>query len=167
MWFVCNGVAVHAVSRAPLNKALAVTPMSPEQFATLQSEIWQIKIAVIVTGIAIILICALAAVRMYFSVKRYVTRRLDDLFREEANDLIEKGDTTSLKTLALGKLKERPNHADAHWYLGRALYMEKDWSAALAEFEATRSLMPNWDVEHVSPFVAEIKARQAAATPEA
>jgi len=140
--------------------------MTPEQFSYLQSELWQIKVAVIVTGIAIILLCALAAGRMYSYVKRYVTHRLDALFREEAVNLIEKGDTTALKSMAFEKLKERPNHADAHWYLARALYLEKDWPAALREFEATRALMPNWDIEYVKPYVEEIKTRQAAVTPE-
>lgn len=136
--------------------------MSPEQFITLQSEIWQIKIAVVITGTAIIFLCALAAVRMYVYIKRYVTSGLDDLFRTDAVNLLEKGDTTALKSLALDKLKERPNHADAHWYLARAFYLEKEWSAALKEFEATRSLVPNWDVEYIKPYVEEIKACQAA-----
>ena len=139
--------------------------MSADQFASLQSELRQIKVAVIVTGTAIILLCVLAAGRVYSYVKRYVIYRLDDLFRAEAVDLLEKGNTAALKALAIDKLKDRPNHADAHWYLARAFYLEKDWPAALREFEATRSLMPNWDVEYVKPYVEEIRTLQALGMP--
>jgi hypothetical protein len=135
--------------------------MTPEQFASLMSEISQIKIAVIVTGVAIIFLCMLAAGRLYSYVKRYVLHRLEDLFRDEGNELIEKGDSIKLKAFAKEKLRERPNHVYAHWYLARALYLEKEWSEALIEFEKTRILAPSWDIEHIEPYVTEIRAQQA------
>jgi hypothetical protein len=147
--------------------------MTPDQFAYLQAELWQIKVAVLVTGFSIIVLCALAVIRAYAHVKRYVRSRLDDLFRDEANELLEKGDIAAVKAMARGKLKDRPNHADAHWYLAKAHYLDKEWSAALAEFEITRKLIPYWDTDYIRPYMAEIertmsseRCASAAAKPE-
>ena len=119
----------------------------------------QIRGTIYFVGLLALVWVVLACVRTYYVLKREVRSAFANIFRDEAETLLEKGQGEELAKLARGKLAERPNHVLAHWYLARSFYMREEWPAALAEFEATRRLHPAWNHEHIAPFVAEIQRR--------
>lgn len=98
---------------------------------------------------------ALAAYRTYTYIKHYVVKGLDDLFRTEGLKLLESGRLDDLISECQHKLLDRPNHAYAHWYLGRAYFLQERWQDARTEFETLRRISPDW-VSSIDPYIDEI-----------
>jgi cytochrome c-type biogenesis protein CcmH/NrfG len=129
--------------------------MTPEQFAELLAELKAIKLTLLAAATLVSLSVALAAYRTYQYVKHYVVKGLDDLFRTEGLDLLESGRLDELITQCQRKLLDRPNHAYAHWYLGRAYFLQERWHEARTEFEALRRISPDW-AGSIEPYIEEI-----------
>jgi cytochrome c-type biogenesis protein CcmH/NrfG len=79
-------------------------------------------------------------------------------FREHSQLLLETGRLEELVAYARDRIAKRPNHTYAHWYLGRALYLQQKWSEALAAFNEVARLDPSWIEDSVTPYVRAIEA---------
>ena len=132
--------------------------MTPSDLSAVASELATIKAILYVIGSLVVVSVALTCLRGYVFVKQFVQSRLGDLFRENARLLLEKGELDELVEIARDRLVERPNDADGHWYLARALQLQGRFEEALNEFEATRRLAPTWSTDHIDPWVAQIRA---------
>jgi cytochrome c-type biogenesis protein CcmH/NrfG len=132
--------------------------MTPSDLSAVASELATIKMILYVIGGLVVLSVGLTCLRSYVFVKQFVQSRLGDLFRENARVLLEKGELDELVQLSRDRVIERPNDADGHWYLARALQLQERFEEALTEFEATRRLAPTWSADHIDPWVVQIKA---------
>jgi len=132
--------------------------MTPSDLSAVASELAAIKVILYVIGGLVVVSVALTCLRSYVFVKQFVQSRLADLFRENARLLLEKGELDELVKLGRDRIVERPNDADGHWYLARALQLQGRFEEALNEFEATRRLAPTWSADHIDPWVIQIKA---------
>jgi cytochrome c-type biogenesis protein CcmH/NrfG len=132
--------------------------MTPSDLSAVVSELATIKMILYAIGGLVVVSVALTCVRSYVFVKQFVQSRLEDLFRESARLLLEKGALDELVKLARDRVVERPNDANGHWYLARALQLQGRFEEALNEFEATRLLAPTWSADHIDPWIVQIKA---------
>ncbi len=130
--------------------------MPPEQFSELLSELKGIKLTLVVASVFVAVSAALAAIRTYRYVRHHVIHGLGDLFVREALDLFERGHLDRLISHCRERLLERPNHVYAHWYLGRAYYLQGRWEPALQAFEAAKRISPDW-AESVEFYSKAIK----------
>lgn len=80
-------------------------------------------------------------------------------FREHCQLLLETGRLDELVAYARDRIAKRPNHTYAHWYLGRALYLQQKWTAALASFNEVARLDPSWIEDSVAPYLRAIEAK--------
>jgi cytochrome c-type biogenesis protein CcmH/NrfG len=131
--------------------------MTASDLSTMASELASIKLILYVIGALVTVSVVLTCLRSYVHVKQFVRSRLGEMFREDARLLLEKNQLKELVQLAKQRIKERPNDADGHWYLARALQLQGRFEEALNEFEATRILAPTWSAEHIDPWIAQIK----------
>src|SRR6266704_2575951 len=131
--------------------------MNATDLAAIHAELSRITFVLYVVGALTFIAVALACLRTYRVVKHHVSQF--DPFASEANDLLEKGELDKLVSLASAKIRERPNHAYAHWYLARALYYQEQFAAAIEEFGTIRKLQPEWAVTYIDPYVQEAKQR--------
>jgi cytochrome c-type biogenesis protein CcmH/NrfG len=129
--------------------------MSPEQFGELLGELRAIKFILLAAATLVTLSVTLAAYRTYTYIKHYVVKGLNDLFRTEGLDLLESGRLDDLISECQRKLLDRPNHAYAHWYLGRAYFLQERWQDARTEFETLRRISPDW-ASSIDPYIEEI-----------
>jgi cytochrome c-type biogenesis protein CcmH/NrfG len=137
--------------------------MNDTDLAAIHAELSQIKLAMYVTGTLVLLAVVLGALRTYWVAKRGLRSELDNIFRTEAQGLLERNELEQLVATAPAMLRERPNDANAHWYLARAYYMQERWKTAQEEFEIVRKLQPDWNDGYVEPHLAEIRRRSHAA----
>lgn len=138
--------------------ALAVTiPMPTEPLIAIQAELAQIKTILLVVsslgGIALLLIIVRGCIGLFRDIEGLMANH----FERQASELFQENKLPALKALALERLQDNPNHEYARWYLARTLYVERDFDAALREFSELQRICPSWNVEHISPFVAEIE----------
>jgi cytochrome c-type biogenesis protein CcmH/NrfG len=131
--------------------------MTSSDLSAIASELAAIKLILYVIGALVIVSVVLTCLRSYAHVKQFVRSHLGEMFREDARLLLEKNHLAQLVQLAKQRIKERPNDADGHWYLARALQLQGRSQEALNEFEATRKLAPTWSGDHIDPWVAQIK----------
>ena len=133
--------------------------------ADILKELTHIRLAVY----AIVLIVAVAAVgtmvRAYSAIKQLMRKELGTLFREEAQDLLEKGALDKLVDLANGRIKDRPNDVDAHWYLARVHRLREEWIEALKEIRLVGKLAPEWQPKYVKPFIQAVEEEREGAVP--
>ncbi len=80
-------------------------------------------------------------------------------FREECQGLLETNKLDELIAYARERIAQRPNHTYAHWYLGRALYLQQKWTEALGAFNQVARLDPSWIEDSVTPYVRAIEAK--------
>ena len=132
--------------------------MTTEQFADLLTELKAIKLVLITASVLIAASVGMAAFRTYRYVKHFVTERFDDLFRQEGQDLLESGRLEQLISKCRHWLVERPNHTYAHWYLGRAYYLQERWDEALQAFSTAKRISPEW-AGTVDPYIDEIREK--------
>jgi cytochrome c-type biogenesis protein CcmH/NrfG len=82
-----------------------------------------------------------------------------DYFREHCQRLLETNKLDEVIAHARDRIKQRPNHTYAHWYLARALYLQQKWTEALASFNEVARLDPSWVEDSVTPYVRTIEAK--------
>jgi len=82
-----------------------------------------------------------------------------EYFREQSQKLLETNKLDELIAYARDRIAKRPNHTYAHWYLARALYLQRKWTEALVSFNEVAHLDPSWMEDSVTPYVRAIEAR--------
>lgn len=97
---------------------------------------------------------------------RVAEQRNLNVFRNEADELLERDDLDALIRFAKGKLTTHPRHTYAHWYLALAYYHKGMLHDSLGEFTEVSNLEPTWREDHVDPYVEEIRERMKNTSPE-
>ncbi|HEX6118399.1 MAG TPA: hypothetical protein VFZ03_03035, partial [Dongiaceae bacterium] len=82
-----------------------------------------------------------------------------EYFRERCQKLLETNRLDELIACARDRIRKRPNHTYAHWYLARALYLQRNWKESLASFNEVARLDPSWIEKSVTPHVRAIEAK--------
>jgi cytochrome c-type biogenesis protein CcmH/NrfG len=82
-----------------------------------------------------------------------------DDFRERSQKLLEAGEIDDLVALARARIAAKPNYTYAHWYLGRALYLQQKWIEALHAFNDVARIDPRWVDDSVTPYVRAIETK--------
>ena len=82
-----------------------------------------------------------------------------DDFRERSQKLLEAGELDELVALARTRIAAKPNYTYAHWYLGRALYLQQKWTEALRAFNDVARIDPRWIDDSVTPYVRAIETK--------
>jgi hypothetical protein len=129
--------------------------MSPQQFGELLDELRAIKFILLGAAAFVTLSVALAAYRTYTYIKHYVVKGLDNRFRTEGLDLLERGRLDDLISECQRRLLDRPNHAYARRYLGRAYFLQECWLEARTDFEALRRIHLDW-AGWIDPYIEEV-----------
>jgi protein involved in temperature-dependent protein secretion len=80
-------------------------------------------------------------------------------FRDHCQRLLETNKLDELIAYARDRIKKRPNHTYAHWFLARALYLQQKWTEALMSFNEVARLDPSWIEDSVTPYVRAIEAK--------
>ncbi len=106
---------------------------------------------------AIVVIGGLQLVRARQRPQMKLDTESSEYFREHSQQLLEAGKLDELITYARARIADRPNHTYAHWYLGRALYLQQKWTEALASFNEVARLDPSWIEDSVTPYVRAIE----------
>jgi cytochrome c-type biogenesis protein CcmH/NrfG len=82
-----------------------------------------------------------------------------EYFREHCQKLLEMNKLEELVAYTRERIKKRPNHTYAHWYLARAFYLQQRWIEALRAFNEVARLDPSWIEDSVTPYVRAIEAK--------
>jgi protein involved in temperature-dependent protein secretion len=82
-----------------------------------------------------------------------------EYFREQCQKLLETNKLDELVGYTRERIRKRPNHTYAHWYLARAFYLQQKWIEALRAFNEVARLDPSWIEDSVTPYVRAIEAR--------
>ena len=94
-----------------------------------------------------------------------------EYFREQCQKLLETNKLDELVAYTRERIRKRPNHTYAHWYLARAFYLQQKWIEALRAFNEVSRLDPSWIEDSVTPYVraieARIKPREVPVSPDA
>jgi cytochrome c-type biogenesis protein CcmH/NrfG len=94
-----------------------------------------------------------------------------EYFREQCQKLLETNKLDELVAYTRERIRKRPNHTYAHWYLARAFYLQQKWIEALRAFNEVARLDPSWVEDSVTPYVraieARIKPREVPVSPDA
>jgi cytochrome c-type biogenesis protein CcmH/NrfG len=82
-----------------------------------------------------------------------------EYFREQCQRLLETNKLDELVAYTRERIRQRPNHTYAHWYLARAFYLQQKWIEALRAFNEVARLDPSWIEDSVTPYVRAIEAK--------
>lgn len=82
-----------------------------------------------------------------------------ECFREQCQKLLETNKLDELVAYTRERIRKRPNHTYAHWYLARAFYLQQKWIEALRAFNEVARLDPSWIEDSVTPYVRAIEAK--------
>lgn len=82
-----------------------------------------------------------------------------EYFRERSQKLLEANKLDELIVYARDRIGNRPNHTYAHWYLARALYLQRRWKEALQSFNEVARIDPSWIEDSVTPYLRAIEAK--------
>ena len=119
---------------------------------------------------AMVLIGAIRLILARQKPRATVDTESPEYFREHCQRLLETNKLDELAAYARDRIRKRPNHTYAHWYLARALYLQQKWTEALLSFNEVARLDPSWIEDSVTPYVRAIEAklvrRQMPAQPE-
>jgi cytochrome c-type biogenesis protein CcmH/NrfG len=93
-----------------------------------------------------------------------------EYFREQCQKLLETNKLDELVAYTRERIRKRPNHTYAHWYLARAFYLQQKWIEALRAFNEVARLDPSWIEDSVTPYVRaiemKIKPREVPVAPD-
>jgi cytochrome c-type biogenesis protein CcmH/NrfG len=105
----------------------------------------------------------IAAIRLIRARRRPARPKVDpdssEYFREQCQKLLETNKLDELIAYARDRIRKRPNHTYAHWYLARALYLQQKWKEALRAFSEVARLDPSWVDDSVTPYMRAIEAK--------
>jgi cytochrome c-type biogenesis protein CcmH/NrfG len=125
--------------------------------------------------LALVLAVLIGIVRLAVGRRRPQQPQVDtdsaEYFREQCQKLLETNKLDELVAYTRERIRKRPNHTYAHWYLARAFYLQQKWIEALRAFNEVARLDPSWIEDSVTPYVraieAKIKPREVPVSPDA
>lgn len=97
--------------------------MAPQDSVILLAEVQSLKVWMMVLSIALILLCCLFSIIVFFMLKSFFGSRANmnaNVFEHDAAKLLEKNESKKLKELALARINEAPEDETALFYLGLA-----------------------------------------------
>ena len=113
--------------------------------------------------LALALAVLIGVVRLVVARQRLRQPKVDtesaDYFREQCQKLLETNKLDELIAYTRERIRKRPNHTYAYWYLARAFYLQQKWIEALRAFNEVARLDPSWIEDSVTPFVRAIEAK--------
>lgn len=113
--------------------------------------------------LALVLAVLIGIVRLAVARRRPQQPQVDtdsaEYFREQCQKLLETNKLDELVVYARERIRKRPNHTYAHWYLARAFYLQQKWIEALRAFNEVARLDPSWIEDSVTPYVRAIEAK--------
>jgi cytochrome c-type biogenesis protein CcmH/NrfG len=113
--------------------------------------------------LALVLAVLIGIVRFAVARRRPQRPQVDtdsaEYFREQCQKLLETNKLDELVVYTRERIRKRPNHTYAHWYLARAFYLQQKWIEALRAFNEVARLDPSWIEDSVTPYVRAIEAR--------
>ena len=113
--------------------------------------------------LALVLAVLIGIVRLAVARRRPQQPQVDtdsaEYFREQCQKLLETNKLDELVAYTRERIRKRPNHTYAHWYLARAFYLQQKWVEALRAFNEVARLDPSWIEDSVTPYVRAIEAK--------
>jgi cytochrome c-type biogenesis protein CcmH/NrfG len=113
--------------------------------------------------LALVLAVLIGIVRLAVARRRPQQPQVDtdsaEYFREQCQKLLETNKLDELVAYTRERIRKRPNHTYAHWYLARAFYLQQKWIEALRAFNEVARLDPSWIEDSVTPYVRAIEAK--------
>jgi cytochrome c-type biogenesis protein CcmH/NrfG len=113
--------------------------------------------------LALVLAVLIGIIRLAVARRRPQQPQLDtdsaEYFREQCQKLLETNKLDELVAYTRERIRKRPNHTYAHWYLARAFYLQQKWIEALRAFNEVARLDPSWVEDSVTPYVRAIEAK--------
>ena len=113
--------------------------------------------------LALVLAVLIGIVRLVVARRRPQQPQVDtdsaEYFREQCQKLLETNKLDELVVYTRERIRKRPNHTYAHWYLARAFYLQQKWIEALRAFNEVARLDPSWIEDSVTPYVRAIEAK--------
>jgi cytochrome c-type biogenesis protein CcmH/NrfG len=113
--------------------------------------------------LALVLAVVIGIVRLAVARRRPQQPQVDtdsaEYFREQCQKLLETNKLDELVAYTRERIRKRPNHTYAHWYLARAFYLQQKWIEALRAFNEVARLDPSWVEDSVTPYVRAIEAK--------
>ena len=113
--------------------------------------------------LALVLAVLIGIVRLVVARRRPQRPQIDtdsaEYFREQCQKLLETNKLDELVAYTRERIRKRPNHTYAHWYLARAFYLQQKWIEALRAFNEVARLDPSWIEDSVTPYVRAIEAK--------
>jgi cytochrome c-type biogenesis protein CcmH/NrfG len=113
--------------------------------------------------LALVLAVLIGIVRLAVARRRPQQPQVDtdsaEYFREQCQKLLETNKLDELVVYTRERIRKRPNHTYAHWYLARAFYLQQKWIEALRAFNEVARLDPSWVEDSVTPYVRAIEAK--------
>jgi cytochrome c-type biogenesis protein CcmH/NrfG len=113
--------------------------------------------------LALVLAVLIGIVRLAVARRRPQQPQVDtdsaEYFREQCQKLLETNKLDELVVYTRERIRKRPNHTYAHWYLARAFYLQQKWIEALRAFNEVARLDPSWIEDSVTPYVRAIEAK--------
>jgi len=128
-----------------------------EGSAEVLAELGRIKLAVYAILVVVTVTAALTSIRVLALARRLAEKELGDLFRNEAQDLLDRGGLDELVKLLDRRIAEHPNDVYAHWYRARVHRLREEWDDALREIRLVGTLAPEWERDYVKPFVEAVE----------
>ena len=113
--------------------------------------------------LALVLAVLIGIIRLAVARRRPQQAQVDtdsaEYFREQCQKLLETNKLDELVAYTRERIRKRPNHTYAHWYLARAFYLQQKWIEALRAFNEVARLDPSWIEDSVTPYVRAIEAK--------
>lgn len=139
-------------------------PEQASELSAIAAELSAVKVLLVAILVVTIVLPSAGLLKFVSASLRPLLSVWEDFFRDEARRLFDSNKIEELITLAQDKLRKRPNHVYAHWYLARAYYLQEKWAESLAEFREVAHLDPTWIEDHVKPYVGAIERKTAEGT---
>jgi tetratricopeptide (TPR) repeat protein len=124
------------------------------------STLREIKTAIYVLMAIVVLGVVAGFIRAGIAAKDLVKGKLDDIFRDEASRLFDKGAFDELIKYCEDKLKSKPNHSNALWYVAKAYYQQGEYGKAKEYFDKLATSEPSWEKEYIQPYLEKIEKSQ-------
>lgn len=122
----------------------------------------------LIGGICGLLLIGLCGLGLFLYSLKQLNKRSNAayLFRDQANEMLDKNDLDGVVRIAQQKIHRFPNDLYARWYLGQAYFRKKEWHKALEEFNLIYEIAPGWRDDYLDPFIAAILEKLKSSKPE-